>query len=179
MEGCNLYRVPGPPYTQWQQLPHSSPQRSWTEPWGGGGTAPLPASDRTRLALGDTTPRSPIFLPPARVDGRRRSHSPRHPLWPWPEPRSAAPPPRRLLAPWLRPLPLILLNGDSRPRTAQARSSMAAPRGPSVRTASWRRPSGGAVQPERGWGRGDTGTGLAWGRTPRSPHRHPQSAAPH
>lgn len=44
------------------------------------------------------------------------------------------------------------------------------PLGHAVRTASWRRPSGGAVQPEREWGCGDTGTGLGWGPTPR-PHK--------
>lgn len=37
--GVLLIQSPGPPYTQWQRLPHSSPQRSWTEPRGGGGTA--------------------------------------------------------------------------------------------------------------------------------------------
>lgn len=143
------------------------------------GHGPLPAPDRSRLALGDTTARSPIFRPPARVDGRRRSHSPRHPLWPWPEPRSVAPPPRRLLAPWLRPFPLILLNGDAPEANAHARGSMAAPAGPFGRTASWRRPLGGAVRRgagrgrdrggwgERGWGQnwGEMGTGrMGWGR---------------
>jgi len=174
--GVLLIQSPGPPYTQWQQLPHSSPQRSWTEPWGGGGTAPLPASDRTRLALGDTTPRSPIFLPPARVDGRRRSHSPRHPLWPWPEPRSVAPPPRRLLTLWLRPFPLILLNGDAPPATAHACGSMAAPKGLQWPYGVMAAPIG--RQPYSRWAENGVKRGHRARRSPRTASPAPPSHRP-